>query len=130
VTQLLPGDPIGAFIHTRPGGAGLFSPDYVRERFAGKSALMTADEGTRSLRGLEWAWDPDPNDTVYRVDYSLLLRDGTNVTAVTDTHIEGLFPAATWISTLESAGYHVGQMNRPLDDEGETDCVFVCRRRP
>jgi SAM-dependent methyltransferase len=117
-----------AFIHTKPGGAALFAPDYVRERFAERAGLLSADEGSRSLRGLEWAWDPDPADTRYRVDYSFLLRDGLNVTTATDVHDEGLFPTATWIHTLEAAGYLVETIDRPLGDEVETDRVFVCRR--
>jgi SAM-dependent methyltransferase len=66
-----------AFVHTRPGGAALFAPDYVRERFAETSALLAADETARSLRGVEWAWDPDPADTQYIVEYAFLLREAT-----------------------------------------------------
>ena len=117
-----------AFIHTRPGGAALFAPDYVRERFKDTASLMTADEGSRSLRGIEWAWDPDPSDTKYQVEYSLLLRDGATVTSVTDRHVEGLFAIAEWTSVLERAGFAVELVERPLDEDGQTDRVFLCRR--
>src|SRR5215475_12618498 len=51
-----------AFAHTRPGGAALFAPDYVRESFHDKADLHAGDDGARSLRCLEWACDPDPAD--------------------------------------------------------------------
>ena len=117
-----------AFVHTRPGGGALFAPDYVRERFEEKSSLLSADTGTRSLRGIEWAWDPDPEDTHYRVDYSFILRNGDEVTTATDSHDEGLFPISVWTETLEGAGFAVSQIERPLDDDEQTDWVFVCRR--
>jgi len=118
-----------AWIHTRPGGAALFAPDYVRERFAEHAALISADSGGRSLRGLEWAWDPDPADTHYAVEYSFMLRDGDTVTTATDHHDEGLFSTADWTETLTRAGYEVSILERPLDDDAYTDFVFVCRRR-
>jgi trans-aconitate methyltransferase len=118
-----------AYIHTRPGGAALFAPDYVRERFAETSTLLTADDGARSMRGVEWAWDPDPADTHYVVEYTFLLRDGDEVGAAHDHHEEGLFSIAEWISTLERAGYKVALVERPLDEDGQTDRVFLCRRR-
>lgn len=117
-----------AFVHTRPGGAALFAPDYVWERFRDTATLLSADEGTRSLRGLEWAWDPDPADTTYQVEYTFLLRDGDTVSTETDRHIEGLFPRAEWAQILEAAGFLVSEVVRPLDDDGQTDTVFLCRR--
>lgn len=117
-----------AFVHTRPGGAALFAPDYVRERFRDTCSLLSADSGSRSLRGVEWAWDPDPADSQYQVEYLLLLRDGTEVRTVTDRHVEGLFSMAEWTRILESAGYVVSLVERPLDEDSQTDRVFVCRR--
>ena len=120
---------VTAFDHTRPGGAALFAPDYVRERFAETSSLITADEGPRSLRGVEWIRDPDPADSRYLVDYALLLRDGHEVTAAHDRHEEGLFSIEEWTSVLERAGYLVSLIERPLDEDGQTDRVFLCKRR-
>ena len=117
-----------ACIHTRPGGAALFAPDYVRERFAEISTPLTADDGLRSIRGVEWAWDPDPEDSSYLVYYALLLRDGHEVTAVHDRHVEGLFSIAEWTSVLERAGYMVSLIERPLDEDGQTDRVFLCKK--
>lgn len=116
-----------AFVHTRPGGAALFAPDYVRERFSEGSELLQADEGARSMRCLEWHWDPDPTDDTYRVEYAFLVRDGSEVTAAHDTHVEGLFAMHVWLELLARVGYEVSVVERPLDDD-QTDRVFICRR--
>ena len=118
-----------AFIHTRGGGAALFAPDYVRERFAETTSLLSADDGTRSMRGVEWAWDPDQDDTRYLVEYTFLLRDGETVSAATDHHVEGLFSIAEWTAVLESAGFAVTLIERPLDEDGQTDRIFLCVKR-
>ena len=117
-----------AFVHTRAGGAALFAPDYVRERFQETSNPLAFDDGGRALRGVEWAWDPDPSDTHYRVDYAFLLRDGGTVTAVHDVHDEGVFPIAAWMDVLQAAGFDVTLVERPLDEDGQTDRVFLGRR--
>ena len=117
-----------AFIHTRPGGAALFAPDYVRERFQDTSSEMSFDLDGKSLRGIEWAWDPDSADTSYRVDYLLLLREGGSVTPIHDVHEEGLFTIEQWTEMLEGAGYAVALVERPLDEDGQTDRVFLCTK--
>jgi hypothetical protein len=116
-----------AFAHTRPGGAALFAPDYVRESFRERSELIAGDDGPRSLRCIEWAWDPDPDDDTYVAEYAFLLRDGADVRAVHDRHVEGLFPRATWFEILTAAGYRVELADRPFDDT-TTDTIFLCRR--
>ena len=77
-----------AFVHCRPGGAALFAPDNLRENFKAQTDHGGHDTPHRSLRYLEWTWDPDPNDTTYVVDYAYLLReeDGS-VTVVHDRHL-------------------------------------------
>jgi len=116
-----------AFVHTRPGGAAVFAPDYVRERLHDKTELFTGDDGARSLRCIEWAWDPDPADDTYAVEYAFLLRDGSDVKAVHDHHVEGLFARAIWVEVLTAAGYRVELVDRPFDDTS-TDSIFLCRR--
>lgn len=58
------------------------------------------------MRYLEWAWDPDPADSTYQVDYAYLLRseDGT-VQVEHDRHIEGLFARGEWLEALTDAGF-------------------------
>ncbi|HEU4536137.1 MAG TPA: class I SAM-dependent methyltransferase [Polyangiaceae bacterium] len=116
-----------AFAHTRPGGAAIFAPDCTRETFHEGTALHEGDDGARSLRCLEWTWDPDPGDETYAVEYAFLLRDAAGVRAVHDRHVEGLFSRATWSRALEGAGYRVEPLARPIG-EGEFDQIFLCRR--
>jgi SAM-dependent methyltransferase len=95
-----------AFAHCRPGGAALFAPDHVRENFAASTDHGGHDGDGRSLRYLEWTWDPNPDDTTYTVDYAYLLRerDGS-MRAVHDRHIEGLFSRDEWLRWLTEAGF-------------------------
>jgi SAM-dependent methyltransferase len=116
-----------AFAHTRPGGAAVFAPDYVRESFRERSELYTGDDGPRSLRCIEWIWDPDRADETYAAEYAFLLRDGVDIKAVHDRHVEGLFARATWVEILSGAGYRVDLVDRPFDDT-TTDQIFICRR--
>ena len=116
-----------AFVHTRPGGAAIFAPDCVKEDYREYSLLHAGDDGARSLRCLEWCWDPDANDDTYNGDYAFLLRDGADIRAVHDSHLEGLFPRATWEGVLRGAGYEVQGLARPLGD-GAFDQIFLCRR--
>jgi SAM-dependent methyltransferase len=119
-----------AFVHTRPGGAAIFAPDYVREAFSPGTDADGSDrsDGSRGVRFLEWRRDPDPNDDTYTVDYALLLREGNDVRVEHDRHIEGLFARATWLELLGRAGYEVESIPRPLDDHGEFDQIFLARR--
>jgi len=117
-----------AFVHTRPGGAAIFAPDCTRETFKDGTVLLEGDSGTRSVRGLEWSWDPNPADDQTMAEYSFLLRDGTDMTAVHDRHVEGIFARARWIDLLKSAGFAVEMIERALDEEGEFDEVFLARR--
>ena len=122
-----------AFLHTRPGGVALLAPDCVGESFKELSQLHENDDGVRSLRCLDWMWDPEPSDETYRVDYSLLLRDGAVLRSCHETHIEGLFTTETWLGTLRQVGFDPGIVPRFLDDEevdaGYAPHVFVAHRR-
>ena len=89
--------------------------------------MISGDDGTRALRCVAWTWDPDPRDSTANVEFAFLLREGTNVTAVHDRHLEGLFSRGTWKRVLTSAGYQVESLRRPIGD-GEFDEIFLCRR--
>lgn len=118
-----------AWAHLRPGGAALFAPDHVRDDFAEHTSLLESEDGDRSMRGVEWTWDPDPADTTYTVEYAFLFREpGKPVHVAHDTHVEGLFSRATWTSILTSVGFEVELVDRPLDEAGEKDQVFLARR--
>jgi SAM-dependent methyltransferase len=98
-----------AFIHCRPGGAALFMPDVVRETFVSLTTHgghdSTAGDG-RSIRYIEWTFDPDPNDTTYTVDFAYLLRERNQpVRVVHDRHVFGVFPRETWLGLLKDVGF-------------------------
>jgi SAM-dependent methyltransferase len=116
-----------ASAHTKPGGAALFAPDFVRETFRENTEELQGNEGERSLRCLAWTWDPEPADSTYRVDYAFLLRDRGNLNVVHDQHVEGLFSRGTWQRVLTSAGFNVETVQRPIGND-EVDEVFLCRR--
>jgi SAM-dependent methyltransferase len=117
-----------AFVHTKPGGAAVFAPDHLSDEFQESTELLQENDAARSMRCLAWTWDPDRTDTTYSVDYALLLRDGTHVTAVHEQHIEGLFSESTWHRILSAAGFDVETISRPVDAQA-TDRIFLCRRR-
>lgn len=121
-----------AFIHTRPGGAAVFAPDIFKENFSDETELYYGDDTARdrSLRCMAWIWDPDPTDSTFSVEYSFLLRDGTSMESVHDHHLEGLFSRDTWLRLLSEAGYQSELIPRPIDDDGGTDEIFLCRRPP
>jgi SAM-dependent methyltransferase len=114
-----------AYRHCRPGGVAIFVPDCVRESFAAETRHGGHDGDGRSLRYLEWTFDPDPSDTTYRTDFAIILREdrSADTQIVHDSHLEGLFPRAEWMRTLREAGFEP----RTLTDEWGR-VVFVARR--
>ena len=103
-----------AFEHLKPGGAALFSPDALKETFAPSTRHGGHDGACRSLRYLQWTWDPNPADSTYLVDYAYLLRgeDGS-MKAMHDRHECGVFSRTEWLAALERAGFSASSM--PLE---------------
>jgi SAM-dependent methyltransferase len=115
-----------AYVHLRPGGAAIFAPDGVRDDFTGdQTELLEFTRGTRAMRGVQWTWDPDPSDETVQTDYAFVLRDGASTRIVHDVHVSGLFPRAVWLELLASVGFRTELIERPLDDEGHTDLIFL-----
>ena len=109
-----------AFIHCKPGGAAVFAPDFVRETFAPSTEHGGRGEddenGNRAMRWLMWTYDPNPQDTIYSVDFAFLLREG-NVTRVeSDHHTEGLFARAVWLKLLSEVGFEQAEIIVDLYD--------------
>lgn len=95
-----------AYVHCRPGGAALFVPDHTRETFEVSTSHGGHDRDTRSLRYLEWTWDPDVTDTTYVSYMVYVLREGVDeVRCVPDLHVLGLFSHETWIRVILQAGF-------------------------
>ena len=118
-----------AFEHTRPCGAAIFAPDALRETFHEGTETSAGDDadGARGVRYLMWTRDPDPSDDTCVVDFAFLLREGGEVRAVHDHHVEGLFSRDTWLRGFAAVGYVVEPLARPVGD-GVFDEVFLCRR--
>ena len=118
-----------AFEHCRPGGGAVFAPDFLRESFRPDTDHGGHDGPDRSLRYLEWTWDPDPDDTTYTVDYTFVLRDAEgNVHTESERHIEGLFTRAQWLQWLRETGFEAEVVvfeHSEVDYELE---LFSCRR--
>lgn len=95
-----------AAVHCKPGGVALFAPDHLRETFRPGTDCGGEDGSSRAMRYLEWSWDPDPDDTTCVTEYAYVLRDADGgVRVVHDRHVEGLFPAETWLRLLANAGF-------------------------
>lgn len=95
-----------AFVHCRPGGAALFTPDAVRETFRESTHCGGEDGPLRALRYVEWIWDPDPTDTTHVADFAYLLREGDGEPRVVhDRHEFGLFSRDEWFAVLRDAGF-------------------------
>jgi SAM-dependent methyltransferase len=109
-----------AFVHCRPGGVALFVPDYVRERFAARTEHGGHDGEARSLRYLEWVWDPDPGDDTYVADFAYLLRDADGaVRAEHDRHVCGTFPRSRWLELFEDVGFRAeNRVIHPYEEVG------------
>jgi SAM-dependent methyltransferase len=118
-----------AYTHCRPGGVALFVPDHVRENFGPRTAHGGHDGEGRSLRYLEWTWDPDESDTTFFVDMAYFLRDQDGSVQVRhDRHVEGLFSMAQWVAGLEDAGFSARVRRHRYSDVPFESVCFVGRR--
>ncbi len=118
-----------AWVHCRLGGVALFCPDDVRETFRPRTRHGGHDRMLRSLRYLEWVWDPDPRDTTVVTDFAYLLRDKDGVRVAYDRHVTGLFPRAVWLRLLAEQGFSTVERRfvATPPDEGASE-VFVASR--
>jgi SAM-dependent methyltransferase len=117
------------YVHCRPGGTALFVPDYVRERFTSRTDHGGHDGDGRSLRYLEWDWDPDPADDTYLAEFAYLLRDeGGSVRVEHDRHVCGLFGREQWRSLLEEVGFRAENRQIHHSEEDVASEVFLAKR--
>ncbi|MHB0969808.1 MAG: class I SAM-dependent methyltransferase [Thermoanaerobaculia bacterium] len=119
-----------AFVHCSPGGAALFAPDFIRETFQPKTDHGGTDGDGRALRYLEWAWDPDPDDHAYVVDFAVLLRERDGgVRSVQDRHVMGLFSREEWLRFLTGAGFEARSVVPSVSTlEPESYEIFVAKK--
>ena len=102
-----------AAIHCSPQGLALFAPDFVRETFQPSTDHGGQDGSGRSLRYLEWTYDPNQQDTTYDTEFVYLLRKGNGPTQVEhEVHTCGLFQRADWLRLLSEVGFEQIQVIR------------------
>jgi hypothetical protein len=116
-----------SWLHCKPGGTALFMPDVIQETFVSVTTHGGHDGQTgdgRSIRYIEWTYDPDPSDSTYTVDFAYLLREGRGpVRVVHDTHLFGIFPRDRWLKLLSETGFEGRSVADPWGRE-----VFVSKR--
>ena len=118
-----------AWVHCKPGGAALFCPDHLKETFKPSTNHGGHDRMLRSMRYLEWTWDPDPDDMTIVTDFAYLLRDKDGTRVEFDRHVMGVFPRATWLRLLWDQGFKPEERDLKLSDTGESTCgVFVAAK--
>lgn len=113
-----------AFVHCKPGGMALFVPDQVSETFEPSTDHGGNDGEGRSVRYMDWSYDPDPNDTTYITDYVFVLREGDKPVHVEhDQHLVGLYPCDEWLRLLREVGFEAQFVIDPFDRY-----VFIARK--
>jgi SAM-dependent methyltransferase len=118
-----------AWAHARPGGVALLLPDGTAETFAESvdDGGHDGDDG-RSLRYLEWTFDPDPSDDTYEIHFACLLRDGRETHVVHDRHVHPLVPRMEWEDLLIDAGFILLPSPSLPADVHETQVAFLVRK--
>jgi hypothetical protein len=120
-----------AWLHCRPGGAALFATDNTRETFRSTTSHGGHDAGARSLRYLEYAWDPDPSDSTYTTDMVYLLRDETGQIRIEhDQHILGLFAREVWLRIIGEAGFEAAAIPFIHSEFESGACEVFIGRKP
>jgi ubiquinone/menaquinone biosynthesis C-methylase UbiE len=111
--------------HCKPGGASLFTPDWTRESFHSGVTHGGHDTKNRSMRYLEWNFDPDPTDTQYVSHMVYLLRKSNDdVQCIYDRHDLGLFGFDDWMRIIGETGFRATTI--PLEhSEVELGIIFV-----
>jgi hypothetical protein len=95
-----------AYLHCKSEGVALFAPDHVKETFRPQTKHGGHDGENRSLRYLEWEWDPDPSDSTYVCDFAYLLREADGgIRCEYDRHVFGLFAREVWLQILRDVGF-------------------------
>ena len=108
-----------AAAHLVPGGTFIVLPDAFADDFVEHVSTGTFTLPDGALVLTEWHWDPDPNDDTVQCEFQLLLREGTTVRSLHETHRMGCFSMQTHLRALEDAGLRVDPLPvRDLRAEG------------
>ena len=119
-----------AFVHVRPGGVVILTPDATTEIFKPKTdhGGHDGDDG-RSLRYLEWTHAPEPGTSTYVTDYAIVARGpGDVLRLVHDHHTLGLFPESTWKRLIADVGLEL--VDTGVENPYELEQAAFVSRRP
>ena len=96
-----------AYLHCKPGGVALFTPDYTTETFRSATHHGGHDGNRAAMRFLQWDHDPIPDDGQYQIDFAYLFRspDTPEPEVIGETHICGLFRKQDWLQWLQETGF-------------------------
>ena len=115
-----------AVAHLEPGGVFVTAPDYYRETFRGPHVEhCTRTDGKTELTHIEYAYDPDPNDTTFESVMFYMIREGAELRIEQDRHVLGLFSIQTWLRFLEEAGFAVEKLPSDVHDDGREAYLLV-----
>ncbi|MCE3287780.1 MAG: SAM-dependent methyltransferase [Gaiellaceae bacterium] len=119
-----------AFVHLRPAGVVILTPDATTEIFKPTTDHGGHDgEDGRSLRYLEWTHAPEPGASTYVTDYAILARGpGDELRIVHDRHTLGLFPRATWERLIADVGLEL--VDTTVENPYELEQAAFVARRP
>jgi hypothetical protein len=117
-----------AAAHLTPGGIFITAPDYFREGF--RSPMVSDDthksaDGRTELTHIEYAYDPDPDDTTAEALFIYVIREDGDLRIEHDHHTWGLFPLRTWLDLLDEAGFDVEKWPYPVHDDGHEAYLLV-----
>ncbi len=119
-----------AFVHCQPGGVTMFVPDSTQETWTPSTDHGGHDGNGRSMRYLEWVWDPDPRDTEFIADMIYVLRVSNEPVRVeSERHRMGIFPRSTWLRLLTEVGFRAA-IEPCRYPGGENASAFVGVRSP
>jgi SAM-dependent methyltransferase len=118
------------FVHVRPGGVVILTPDATTGIFKPHTDHGGHDgEDGRSLRYLEWTHPPEPGASTYITDYAIVARGpGDELRVVHDRHTLGLFPEATWKRLIAEVGLEL--VDTTVKNPFELEQAAFAARRP
>ena len=92
-----------AAAHLEPGGMALFVPDDIAETYRATHSSGGNDGEDASVRYLQWCHAP--RGTTVRTTFVYVIVEGDGPPRIEfEDHVTGLFPRATWLGLIESAG--------------------------
>lgn len=118
-----------AFVHLRPGGVMVVSPDEITNTFQQNRtnisyATAKCKPGNVHVVFVENKFDPNPRDNKYECTFVYLIRDDGRLQIEVDRHILGIFPLDVWRGLLREVGFEIHEHTY---DQGErVFTTFAC----